>query len=160
MACYIPRWYRYPPEDGHPSIRARASKFQSFFRPWVQPFCTAHDRNQHSHRRRDYVAERAPAVQKSIDISWRPGPQQQTHRNGELWLNDGTDGHAGGQTDRQTDRRTDARQFHSTKRAASTVGHILCYRAALPPNNTSVTMNTIRYDTIRDAILTCARKPT
>jgi len=52
----------------------------------------------------------APAVQQSIDISWPPGPQQQTRRN------DGTD------------RQTDARQFHKpcphTMRAVSTGGRV------------------------------------
>ena len=46
----------------------------------------------------------SPAVQQSTDISWPPGPKQQTCSSG------GRIGH----TDRQTDGRTDARQFHKT----------------------------------------------
>jgi len=41
-----------------------------------------------------------PAVQQSIDISWPPGPQQQTRSSG-VRRPDGTD--------RQTDGRTDGR---------------------------------------------------
>jgi len=44
------------------------------------------------------------AVQRSVDISCSPGPQQQTRSNG-VWRPDGMDG--------QTDRQTDARQFHT-----------------------------------------------
>jgi len=45
----------------------------------------------------------------AIDISWPPGPQQQTNRSGVRRPNDGKDGQT---LNRQTDRRTDARQFH------------------------------------------------
>jgi len=45
----------------------------------------------------------SPAMQQSIDISWPPGPQQQTHSSG-AWRPDGTD--------RRTDgRRTDAQTY-------------------------------------------------
>jgi len=44
------------------------------------------------------------AVQRSVDISCSPGPQQQTRSNG-VWRPDGMDG--------QTGRQTDARQFHT-----------------------------------------------
>jgi len=38
-----------------------------------------------------------PAVQQSIDMSWRPGPQQQTHTNGARQAS-GTDGQTDGRT--------------------------------------------------------------
>jgi len=45
-----------------------------------------------------------PAVQQSIDISWPPGPQQQTRHSGVQQLTDG-----------MADRQTDARQFHKPR---------------------------------------------
>ena len=50
-------------------------------------------------------------MRQSIDISWMPGPQQQTRRNSVLQPNDGTEGRRDGRTDRQTDRQTDGQQF-------------------------------------------------
>jgi len=38
-----------------------------------------------------------PAVQQTIDTSWQPGPQQQTHSNGVRWI---------GRTYRRMDRQT------------------------------------------------------
>jgi len=52
------------------------------------------------------------AVQQSIDISWPPGPQQQT-RSSRLRRPDWTDG----QRDGRTDGRTDARQLHKPRSA-------------------------------------------
>jgi len=58
----------------------------------------------------------APAVQQSIDISWPPGPQQQTRRGSVRPPNDGTD------------RQTDARQFrrHCSAYYASSVNRRSC----------------------------------
>jgi len=55
-------------------------------------------------------------VQQSIDISWPPGPQQQTRRSGVQQLTDG-----------MADRQTDARQFHKPGFAyyASTVNNLI-----------------------------------
>jgi len=52
----------------------------------------------------------SPAVQQSIDVSWPPGPQQQTRSSGVRLPNGGTD--------RQTDGRTPDRFMH-TARAVS-----------------------------------------
>ena len=87
--------------------------------------------------------------QLSIDTSCRQGAQQQTSRTPLLLSIDGADCLYRNRTDGRTDGRTDNRPCSAYY--AGSVNKCI---------NTGVKWTCSRYDTIRDAILTCAQKPT